>query len=372
MNMHSKNKRIDFKEQAPARRFWQFLPFENANEILDFGLKPTKLHDAKKLAEWLGIKKCYLKLETSHPTGTVKDRITELLYSYFAKNNVSAYSHCSTGNTGTSLAWGKSKYPSEFNLTLLIPEKQRDHYNFTKDSGIKTCLLENADYDQGKIYAKWYAKQNKQDSGILGLASEFRKEANKIPYLEAYEQMLDSGYTPDYVVQACSSATGLIGGWRAAKDFLENEYFSRIPGMIVIQPVVANPIVRGYQANSEVYKPEFTIDYPDASVAWAIRRGNASSCYTNVYNMIKETAGWVGDATEEQIKEAKIMVQELEGIEIGYTAAVSIAGIKWRNTSAPLLTDKNILFMITGLDRSTAIQPEIDEIITKEEQEKIK
>ena len=357
------NKKIDDTQSIPARRFWQFLPFESPEEILDFGLSSTELYKADKLAEWLGIKECYLKLETTHPTFTVKDRVTELLFSYFAKNGVKEYSHCSTGNTGTSLAWGVEKYSKEFLLNLLIPEKQLSHYNFKKRNGIKTNLIQNANYDQAKQYTKKVSGSIAKKNEILGLSSDFRKEANKLPYIEAYEQMLTLGVTPDYVVQACSSATGLIGGWRGVKDFIDTGMFSKAPGMVVIQPEEASPIARCYKQGLETYDPKFTIDSPKESLAWAIRRGDAGSCYGEVCTMIKESKGWADQASEKGIIEAKRKVFELESIDIGYSAATSIAGIKERTSNVPDLSNATLLFMITGKDRSTDLVTEIDQII---------
>jgi len=364
MEMQS-NKKIDDTQNTPSRRFWQFLPFESPEEILDFGLSSSELYKANKLAEWLGIKECFLKLETTHPTLTVKDRTTELLFSYFAKNGIKEYSHCSTGNTGTSLAWGVENYSKEFLLNLLIPERQHSHYNFKKRKGIKTSLIQNANYDQSKQYTKKVSGSMAKKNEILGLSSDFRKEANKLPYLEAYEQMLKLGVTPDYVVQACSSATGLIGGWRGVKDFIDIGMFSKAPGMVVIQPEEANPIARCYKQGLETYESLLTIDSPKESLAWAIRRGDARSCYGEVYSMIKESNGWADSATEKGIIEAKRKVLELEGIDIGYSAATSIAGIKERNSDTPNLSNAVMLFMITGKDRSMDLVTEIDNIISE-------
>src|ERR1700751_2726885 len=96
---------------SPGRRFARFLPLLEGKEVLDYGLRETELRRSEPMARWLDVADCSLKLEISHPTQTVKDRVTELLFSWFQSEKIITYAHCSAGNAGTSLVWGLMQFP---------------------------------------------------------------------------------------------------------------------------------------------------------------------------------------------------------------------------------------------------------------------
>src|SRR3989304_871472 len=95
---------IDHKQHPGARYRRQLLNLP-IWDCLDFGTHETELKEAPQLAEWLGAKRIFLKLETAHPTRTIKDRATELLFSYLHRHGITRHAHCSTGNTAASLVW---------------------------------------------------------------------------------------------------------------------------------------------------------------------------------------------------------------------------------------------------------------------------
>ncbi|MEM4397668.1 MAG: pyridoxal-phosphate dependent enzyme [Candidatus Woesearchaeota archaeon] len=356
---------------SPANKFKEFLPFEKKDLILDFGLKETELYEAKNLSKWLNVKKCYLKLETTNPTKTVKDRITELTYSFFYKNKIKNYSHSSTGNTGTSLVWGLEKYINycpNFRLHIFIPEEQYPYHNFKNVKGLKVYLLEKATYDEAKKFNKWFAKKYFSQNEILSYTSEFRQKANKLPYLEAFYQLKNKYKKNLYVAQAISSGTGLIGAYLAAQDAVNQGWLEYIPSFIAAQPEYANPIVKCYNSGLEKYNEKFTITKPKKSKAWAIRRGDASGCYDRIYNLLSKNNGLAISCNEKEIIQAKKALEKIENINSGYTASVAIAGVKKLNHN---LKNSTILIMITGADRKTNIKPKIDEIIKKEKWKKI-
>jgi threonine synthase len=358
-------KSIRLNYSQPARRFSDFLPFNSPEQILDFGLRETALIDAVDLANWVGVKRLLLKVETTNPTLTVKDRITELTYSWFKLNDVREYAHCSTGNTGTSLVWGLENYDADFELTLFIPEQQLSHYNFVDSPRLKLFVLAGANYDQAKAYSKWYAKQYHNQPEHLSYKSDFRQQANKLPFLEAFYQ---AGSTQiDYVLQAISSGTGLIGADLAAQDMVQAGLLSKRPGISVIQPQAASAIVQNLQAGRTTYDDQFTQLDPAASVAWAIRRGDAAGCYAKIRELVVSTNGFAESASEAEIIEAKQKLHSLANVDSGYTAATVIAGLRKAVTKQPQLADNTMLAMITGADRATTVQPQNYQVITQSE-----
>ena len=306
------------KETLPQRYFKDFM-FDNQDQIVDFGLKTTPLHDAQNLAKWLGVKKCFLKIETTHPTGTVKDRSTEIAYSFFKKNNINKYIHASTGNTATSLVWGLEKYNQPFDLTLFIPGKQLNHHNFSKAKGLTTILLEDASYDEARKYCEWYIKKN----GLIELFAQYKKYrpyTYQVPFFESLEQL--QGQNIDYIFQTVSGGSGIVGAHKAAQATFELKLISKMPKISIAQPENANVMVRCFNAGFENYTKEFNQTVGTESKAWAIRRGDGTGSYEKLYSVLKETNGIAVSVGEKEMEEAKKKLFELEGIEAGYTACV--------------------------------------------------
>jgi threonine synthase len=343
----------------PAIKYANFLGIETHNYI-DTKLKETPLVSSKELAKWIGIKNIYLKDETKNPTGTVKDRFAEMTFSYFKQNNIKEYTHSSAGNTATALA-RMTNFIKDFSLKLYIPEQQYNYHNFFKNKKIKTFLLKNANYDQASNYSKKIGGQK-----TLGIGSDFRKQINKLPYIEAYEQCYKNGYKFDFVCQSISSGTGLIGAHLASQDAFKNGWVDKIPSFCAFQSKKVNPVVACYKSGASKYNSKFNIDKTNTSHAFAIRRGNASSCYESMYNLIKETGGFMEDANEKEIEEAKDRLFKYTGINAGYTACVALAGLK-KYAKRNNLSNTSALVMITGKDRDTKIKTEIDKVIKEKD-----
>jgi len=365
--MNMSQKQMKNKETLPQRYFKSFI-FDSKDEVLDFGLQATTLHKADRLAEWLGVKNCFLKVETNHPTGTVKDRSTEIAYSFFKKNKINKYIHASTGNTATSLVWGLQKHNEPFELTLFIPGKQLSHHNFSKAKGLTAILLEDATYDEARKYCEVYIKDNDLIN-LFAPYKKYRSSTYQVPFLEAFEQL--QGKNIDYIFQTVSGGSGIVGAYKAAKVALSSGLLSKMPKISIAQPESANVMVRCFNSGFENYSQEFNQIVDTDSKAWAIRRGDGTGSYEKLYLVLSETKGIALSASEKEMVEAKEMLFGLEGIEAGYTSCVALAGIKKEAEINQELKDGSILVLLTGIDRSTKVHPVINKIIKKEEWQKV-
>jgi threonine synthase len=354
----------------PGRRYGRFLPVLEGGEILDFGLKETELRRASALARWMGVSECYLKLETPHPTRTVKDRITEIVFSYFQAHGIRRYVHCSAGNAGTSLVWGAERCPRPFEFESFIPQSQLRYHNFKKGPGLTVVLVEGAGYEEAKQYCSWYAKEVVHQPDYMSFRSDLRRQANKVPYLEAFEQLGREKADIDYVCQAISDGGGIGGADLAASDALAEGWLPRRPAFVATQPAAANPVVRCFRGGFATYDPSCTLGELGDSLAFAIRRRNASGYYSSLYELLKR-GGFALDAAEEEIGTARRALLDLESVEAGYTACTSLAAIRKENLATGAFRGKKLLVMITGADRSTEVLPAIDRVIPEAEWKRV-
>ncbi len=358
-------------EDSPARLYHSLVGFSKPKEILNFGIKKTPLVNAPHIARWLGVKKCLLKLETTHPTGTVKDRSTEIVFSFFKKNKLDRYVHTSTGNTATSLVWGLGQYRDPFSLILIIPGQQLRHHNFRKVHGLNTILLEGASYDEARKYCEWYVKNKRLQNLFLDF-KKYRPTTYQIPYLEAFEEIRTENLPePGFVFQTISGGSGILGAYIAATNAVKKGWLTRIPKISIVQPDRADVITKCFNAGLKTYHDRYTQKVLRRSKAFAIRRGDAAGCYEKVREVLVKTKGIAQSVSEKEIENARKKLYGLEGIKAGYTACVALAGIRKEARQNSELRNNSVLVMITGLDRSTKIQPKIDKVIPKKKWQRV-
>lgn len=349
---------------SPILQFSNFFPSFQKAELLDFGLEETHLIEAtKKFCDYIGVNSCYLKLETELPTGTMKDRITELMFSQFKKEKITNYALASTGNTAASLAWAMEKYQEPFKAIVFIASDQLPYHSFKKPTNMTTVLLENATYDESFRYAQKYngtLLQGNQQNAM----STLRYEASKLSYLEALYQAFRRKLDIDIVCQSISAGVGIIGADKAIQDAQANGWLKRYPQIIVGQPSCANPIEACYNSGSKAYDHQYSIDRPTESLAWPIRRGNAESTFDLIKEILDKSNGFAFKAYEEEILDAKNAIYDTVGITAGYASCVVIAGLHTQRHK-PGLGKKNCLIMVTGKDRCNNDIVTIDQTLTE-------
>ena len=353
---HQLLSRAESRLAPPIFKYARFLPIPQS-ELINLGLNATPLIESPALAVWAGVRRLFLKIETTHPTGTFKDRVTEVMLSFFQSRNMVRYAHASTGNTATSLAWGVSKLGIPMHLQLFVAEPQLLYHHIPQLPNINVTLLRGSTYDEAKRYTSWFVKYKWNESESFGFDNPLRHHAHKISYLEAFEELHRSGTAIDIACQTISSGLGLIGASLAAHDAVREGWLDRLPRLLAAQPSAVNPIVRCFNSGSETYDHVFDIHHPRASRAWAIRLGNPAKCYRRIANTLKQHKGIASDAREREITAARDAVHTLAGIDAGHTACVSLAALK--KVSFERKSRAAALVVITGRDRreSTLTQP---------------
>lgn len=322
----------------------------NNSRTFSTELQPTRLVAAPFLAAWLGLDQAYLKLELDNPTGTFKDKVTVKLFDYFAQHSVTKYTHCSSGNTARSLVWGVSEYTKPFQLELIVAEDQLPYHCFADHPNVRITLLEGASYQEAKDYTDWYTKTILHQQAYMSFHSEVRQEGNAWQYREALAQSTEKKFQPTHICQPVSDGSGIYGAYRATKQAQDEGKLEVMPKLCGFQTIEANPIVRGFKAGQSEYNDTFSVtESRGTSAAYYLKRMTAKDSYASVYKAVAETGGFMEDVSNEQIIEAKEILEKTEGIDAGYTACVAIAGFKKYLENGGDKTARP-LFMITGKD----------------------
>ena len=194
-------------------RFFDLLPLVSSQHLLPVEIEATPCVHATKLGDEVGLSRLYLKDESVLPTGTTKDRMAAVALSYLIEKGVRSFCTSSTGNSSTAFARLMPLAP-DCRLYLFTAEAFMDRVQYTDGDQVVHLVLRDATFVDAFDAAKQYADRH----GVVperGFFNPGRREGLKLAYLEAAEQI---PHPIDWYVQAVSSAMGVYGAYKGAKE----------------------------------------------------------------------------------------------------------------------------------------------------------
>lgn len=338
--------RVHLADSAnPYVRFADLLPVASTRDKLpgDAIYSPT-VH-ARKLGAQLDMPSLYLKDETVLPTRSTKDRMAAVSLGFLWERGVRAFCTSSTGNSSTSYAHAIRAFPG-MTLYLFTAENFVTRVQHADHPQVVHFGMRDATFVEAFNHAAIYAGEHKlvSERGFFNLG---RREGLKMAFLEASDQVPGP---IDWYVQAVSSAMGVYGTYKGAKELREIGHIDRLPQLLCVQQASCSPMVRAYEDGSDAILPSHVVARP-AGIAEAILRGDPSRVYPYVKGIVVESGGDFVAVTEDEIREARRMTEDLEGISPCFSASTAVAGLikKVRNGSFP--RTETVLVNLTGGDR---------------------
>lgn len=332
----------------PYRRFRDLLPIENPAGLLPSDTTYTPTVHAIELGKMLKMPSLYLKNETVHPTGSTKDRMAAVSLAYLWERGVREFCTSSTGNSSSAYAYAMANHP-EMRLHLFTAEEFVRRVNFADITGVVHHCLRGATFVEAFNFAGVYAKRHGYVSE-RGFFNVGRREGLKLAFLEACEQVPKP---IDWYFQATSSAMGVYGTNKGAKELLDLGHIQRLPRLVCAQQESCAPMVHAYEDGSEVIKPEHIVDRP-YGIAKAILRGNPTRTYPYMRKIVVGSNGAFVAVSEQEIRQARRMVEDMEGFSPSFSAATALAALVHlvRKNDFPL--EDTVLVNLTGRDREPA------------------
>jgi len=328
----------------PYVRFAGLLPLTRPLDHLP-GTTYTPMIHAKRLGRELGMDSLYLKNETALPTKTTKDRMAAVSLAYLRERGVRSFCASSTGNSGTAFAYGIRAHPGMhvflFTAERFVPRVQyADHPQVTHFGMRDASFVEAANYGNG------YAKQHElvSEGGFFNPA---RREGLKLAFLEASEQVPQP---IDWYVQAVSSAMGVYGAYKGAKELRHMNRLQKLPRLLCVQQETCAPMARAFHERSEVIKDKHLVPRP-SGIAEAILRGDPTRAYPHVLRIVLESCGGFAIVGESEIRSARQRVEDTEGVSICFSAAAAVAGLMQRAREDASLRNSLVVVNLTGGDR---------------------
>lgn len=336
---------VQLRDSAnPYLRFIDLLPVADP-ALLPADARFTPTVHAQRLGERLGMPRLFLKDETRLPTWTTKDRMAAVALAYLSECGVRGFTTSSTGNSSSAYAHAISRIP-QLVMYVFTAAQFRDRLALVGGEQVVDVVLRDATFVEAFAAAGEFADRN-------GLASERgffnpgRREGLKLAWLEAAEQV---GRPIDWYVQAISSAMGVYGVFKAARERLQLGLADRLPRLLLVQQESCAPMVSAWRGGAELIRPSDIVQRP-TGIAKAILRGDPTRTYPHVRRIVTESRGTFTAVSERQIRGARRMAEELEGISPCFAAAAALAGLIALRAAGELPAQDTVLVNLTGGDR---------------------
>jgi threonine synthase len=345
--------RVRFRDSDdPHQRYFDLLPVRDQN-LLAPGLRTRTVH-ARNLGRRFGLNALYLKDETQNRTGTTKDRMAAVALPFLYEGGVRHFCTSSTGNSSTGFAQGIGHLP-DMKMELFTAQDFADRVHYAPTPQIRHHVLKEASFVDAGEHSIAYAAANglAAERGFFNLG---RREGLKLPWLEALEQVSRS---IDWYVQAVSSAMGVHGVYKAAKEAVGLGLADKVPSLLCAQQASCRPMVQAWEEGSPTIQTHHIVKRPHG-IAEAILRGNPSRVYPIIREIVIESGGTMISVTDKEIRAAQASVLEDEGIRICPAAGTAVAAIARLARTNDALADQKILVNLTGSIREGATAAPID------------
>jgi threonine synthase len=328
----------------PLERFFDLLPIEDPAHLLPAGLAPTPTVHATRLGKAIGLSRLYLKDETKNPTRTTKDRMAAVALSYMKECGIERFCTSSTGNSSSAFANAARLYPG-CRVYLFTAEDFAERVQATGEQVIH-FVLRGATFVEAFECARQYAERTGLPSE-RGFFNPGRREGLKLAFLEAVEQVDEP---LDWYVQAVSSAMGVYGCYKGARELAAMGRIARPPKLLCVQQESCAPLVHAFLEGSPECRQDHVVPRP-SGIAKAILRGDPRRAYPYVRNVVLESGGTMCSVSEREIREARTMIRELEGLDPCFSASTALAGLRKLVAGGHFPTGDSVLVNLTGGDR---------------------
>ncbi len=298
----------------------------------------TPLAASPRLSRTYGFKNLLFKLDGQNPSGSFKDRASQLVAAQakaLGKNKVVL---ASTGNAGSAMACAGAAYGLE--IVLFVPASAPVNKLLQSVLYGAHVIPVNGTYDEAFALSIAYSNE----FGGINRNTAYNPmtiEGKKSVSIELFEQM---GRTiPDVVYIPVGDGVIISGVYKGFSDLKDAGIIKKIPALVCVQSSGSDAISRAW--SNGVYEPLSTVTTTADSIAVSSpANGRMAVTY------IKRSNGWATVISDEKISDAQLELARDSGIFVEPAAAAAWAGVKadQEKIQAAFGSDAKIVVLLTG------------------------
>ena len=316
-------------------KYKELLPISNRSNVISLGEGGTFLHRARRIAEKIGLRKLFIKDETTNPTGSFIDRGVTIEVSKARELGFRTTVCGTTGNLGASLAAYSAK--GDFKCKIFLP-KRIDVGKFYQ------IITYGAEVEPARNFEEALSKAAElgNRSYLASPDDPFFLEGLKTTGYEICEQM--DWKNPRNIIAPMGDGGHLSMIWRGINELLKIGILDRANvRMIGVQAQGASPIVKAFQGMALPVKPLETSKTLAADID--MKRpfhGNLA------IQTIVQSKGLAMTVSDSEILHSASLLAKTEGIFVEPASASTIACLFKLVEHGEIHRDEETVCVLTG------------------------
>src|ERR671922_1750979 len=344
-------------------RYFEMLPIENKNNIVNLHAGLTPLQKADRLAKEIGgLKNLFIKNDSVNPTFSFKDRPAGIAVSRAKETKLKAVGCASTGNLAAATAAHAAV--AELPCYIFAPS-DIEHVKILQavSYGAEYVAVDGT-YDDANRVASVIG--DSRGIGIVNINMRpYYVEGSKTLAYEVAEQM--DWEVPDNLIIPVGSGAMLNAICKGFEELHKIGLIDSVANLRITaaQPHGCAPIVHAFKKKSDEVIP---VEKP-ATIAKSLAIGDPGDGLY-VLRRLTQYNGIAEEATDDEIIDAIVMLARTEGVFTEPAGGVSIAVLRKLVEEGKIDKDETVVCYVTGnglktteaiidlLPRFTAIKPD--------------
>lgn len=316
---------------------YDFFPYEVPNkEVYPVGTTPIVV--PKRLNDKIGLKNVFCKMDAYLPSGSFKDRASQLIAAQAIAHNTKKIALASTGNAGAAMSCAGAAYGLD--IILFVPQTAPINKLMQSVLYGATVVPVKGSYDDAFLLSIEYTKH----FGGINRNTAYNPmtiEGKKSVSIELFEQL--GRKVPDIVYVPVGDGCIISGVYKGFYDLLQAGLIKKIPHIVCAQSEKSNVISQAFRTG-EFKSIEATTRADSISVDIPAS-GRMAVQYLKAYE------GWCTEVTEKEILDAQMDLVHDSGIFVEPASATAWAAL---NKDKAMLKEKygedaSICVLLTGI-----------------------
>src|SRR6056297_1950534 len=297
----------------------------------------TPLIGPKRLREKSGCSDLWLKNDGMNPSGSFKDRASQLVAAQALHFGIPTVTLASTGNAGSAMACAGAAYGLD--IVLFVPHTAPENKLLQSVLyGAKVVPVEDT-YDKAFSLSLEYTEKYggiNRNTGYNPMTIEGKKSIS----IELFNDLGRS--IPDVMYVPVGDGGIYSGVFKGFYDLYVAGLISKLPKLVAVQSTKSNAIATAWKSGDLRTIDKATTRADSISVASPANGRMA-------VNYINDSDAWATEVSDEEISAAQLELASEAGTFVEPAAAAAYAGFNADLAAGRVSRDQKIVVLLTGI-----------------------
>jgi threonine synthase len=295
----------------------------------------TPLISPMRLRERTGFSNLRLKNDGMNPSGSYKDRASQLVAAQALHFETPTVTVASTGNAGSAMACAGAAYGLE--VVLFVPETAPENKLLQSVLYGTRVLPIKGTYDTAFSLSLEYTEKHggiNRNTGFNPMTIEGKKSLS----IELFNEL--GRKAPDYLYIPVGDGVIYSGIYKGFADLKRAGLIDELPKLVAVQSDQSNAIARAWETGELKTIEKANTRADSISVA-------SPACGKMAAEAISDCAAWATQVRDSEITDAQLELSRESGTFVEPAAAAAYAG--FRKDAEKLSKDVDVVIMLTGI-----------------------